>query len=78
MLSPSQTYHFVGIGGVGVSAVARVLHQQGVRVQGSDVRESQSPRACAPWASPSSSATAPRTSPRPTWWCTPPPSAPTT
>ena len=41
MLSPDQTYHFVGIGGVGVSAVARVLHQQGVRVQGSDVRESQ-------------------------------------
>lgn len=34
-------WHFVGIGGVGVSAVARVLHQQGVRVQGSDVRESQ-------------------------------------
>ena len=41
MLSPDQTYHFVGIGGVGVSAVARVLHQQGVWVQGSDVRESQ-------------------------------------
>ena len=36
-----QVWHFVGIGGVGVSAVARVLHQQGVRVQGSDVRESQ-------------------------------------
>lgn len=33
--------HFIGIGGIGVSAVARVLHQQGVRVQGSDVRESQ-------------------------------------
>ena len=36
-----QTYHFVGIGGIGMSAVARVLHQQGERVQGSDVRESQ-------------------------------------
>lgn len=35
------TWHFIGIGGIGVSAVARVLHQQGVRVQGSDVRESQ-------------------------------------
>lgn len=33
--------HFIGIGGIGVSAVARVLHQQGVPVQGSDVRESQ-------------------------------------
>lgn len=41
MFSKEQVFHFVGIGGVGVSAVARVLHQQGVRVQGSDVRESQ-------------------------------------
>jgi UDP-N-acetylmuramate--alanine ligase len=40
MSSRSQTFHFIGIGGVGVSAVARVLHAQGVRVQGSDVRES--------------------------------------
>jgi UDP-N-acetylmuramate--alanine ligase len=35
------TYHFIGIGGIGVSAVARVLHQLGFKVQGSDVRESQ-------------------------------------
>ncbi len=41
MTTRAQTVHFVGIGGVGVSAVARVLHAQGVRVQGSDVRESQ-------------------------------------
>ncbi|MCA9542054.1 MAG: UDP-N-acetylmuramate--L-alanine ligase [Myxococcales bacterium] len=41
MWSRDATYHFVGIGGIGVSAVARVLHEQGVRVQGSDVRESQ-------------------------------------
>ena len=34
-------YHFIGIGGIGVSAVARVLHQKGAHVQGSDVRESQ-------------------------------------
>jgi UDP-N-acetylmuramate--alanine ligase len=40
MWSRAQTFHFVGIGGVGVSAVARVLHAQGVNVQGSDVRES--------------------------------------
>ncbi len=39
--SPDATYHFIGIGGIGVSAVARVLHQQGVSVRGSDVRESQ-------------------------------------
>ena len=36
-----QTFHFIGIGGIGVSAVARVLHQQGFVVRGSDVRESQ-------------------------------------
>ncbi len=41
MPSTAQTVHFVGIGGIGVSAVARVLHQRGFRVQGSDVRESQ-------------------------------------
>lgn len=40
MWSESQTFHFIGIGGIGVSAVARVLHQRGVRIQGSDVRES--------------------------------------
>jgi len=31
----------VGIGGIGVSAVARLLHHQGVAVQGSDIRASQ-------------------------------------
>lgn len=41
MAADAQTVHFVGIGGIGVSAVARVLHAQGVCVQGSDVRESQ-------------------------------------
>jgi UDP-N-acetylmuramate--alanine ligase len=41
MLTKNQAYHFIGIGGIGVSAIARVLHQKGVRLQGSDVRESQ-------------------------------------
>lgn len=31
-----QTLHFVGIGGAGMSAVAQVCHQQGVRVSGTD------------------------------------------
>jgi len=39
--SSPTTYHFIGVGGIGVSAVARVLLQRGARVQGSDVRESQ-------------------------------------
>ena len=34
-------YHLVGIGGIGVSAVARLLHARGLQVQGSDVRRSQ-------------------------------------
>jgi UDP-N-acetylmuramate--alanine ligase len=39
---PKKTkFHFIGIGGIGVSAVARVLHQKGAIIQGSDVRESQ-------------------------------------
>jgi len=35
------TYHLIGIGGIGVSGVARLLHERGLTVQGSDVRESQ-------------------------------------
>jgi UDP-N-acetylmuramate--alanine ligase len=34
-----QPVHFVGIGGTGMSAIALVLHQLGVRVQGSDLKE---------------------------------------
>ncbi len=36
MLSPGQHIHFVGIGGVGISAIARVMLQKGFRVSGSD------------------------------------------
>ena len=31
------TIHFVGIGGIGMSGIAEVLHNLGYRVQGSDV-----------------------------------------
>lgn len=34
-----MTFHFVGIGGIGMSALARILHARGERVTGSDVRE---------------------------------------
>ena len=34
------TIHFVGIGGIGMSGIAEVMHQLGYRVQGSDVSES--------------------------------------
>jgi len=36
----SECVHFVGIGGAGMSGIARVLARQGVRVTGSDARES--------------------------------------
>jgi UDP-N-acetylmuramate--alanine ligase len=34
------TIHFIGIGGIGMSGIAEVMHQLGYRVQGSDVAES--------------------------------------
>jgi UDP-N-acetylmuramate--alanine ligase len=36
MLIPGQRVHFVGIGGIGMSAIARVMLQQGYLVSGSD------------------------------------------
>src|ERR1700759_1280138 len=32
--------HFVGIGGIGMSGIAEILHNLGYRVQGSDIAES--------------------------------------
>ncbi len=37
-LGAYETVHIVGIGGAGMSAIARVLHEQGVDVRGSDQR----------------------------------------
>ena len=34
------TIHFVGIGGIGMSGIAEVMHQLGYKVQGSDVADS--------------------------------------
>ncbi len=34
-----QRVHFVGIGGIGMCGIAELLHQQGYRVSGSDLRE---------------------------------------
>ena len=38
------TIHFVGIGGIGMSGIAEVLHKLGYRVQGSDIAESANVR----------------------------------
>ena len=36
-----SSVHFIGIGGVGMSGIARVAHDQGMAVSGSDLRESR-------------------------------------
>jgi UDP-N-acetylmuramate--alanine ligase len=44
-LSKVKNWHLVGIGGAGMSAIARVLLQQGFNVSGSDLKESRFTRA---------------------------------
>ena len=39
-LEPGQRFHFVGIGGVGMSAIAKVLIERGHEVSGSDLKPS--------------------------------------
>ena len=34
------TIHFIGIGGIGMSGIAEVMHNLGYKVQGSDIAES--------------------------------------
>ncbi len=40
-MSASVYAHFIGVGGAGMSALARVLHERGVAVTGSDLKESR-------------------------------------
>jgi UDP-N-acetylmuramate--alanine ligase len=49
--------HFIGIGGIGMSGIAEVLHNLGHKVQGSDQADTPTCSACAKRASRSSSAT---------------------
>ncbi|MDZ4169089.1 MAG: UDP-N-acetylmuramate--L-alanine ligase [Coriobacteriia bacterium] len=44
---PSTYAHFIGVGGAGMSGIALVLHERGVAVTGSDLRESRYSRALA-------------------------------
>ena len=37
----NDTLHFIGVGGVGMSGIARVAHDQGMAVSGSDIKESR-------------------------------------
>ena len=52
MLQPGQHIHIVGVGGFGMSAIARVLLQRGCTVSGSDLRTNDFTRelAAAEWA----------------------------
>jgi len=43
-MEPAKRVHFVGIGGAGMSAIARVLLEHGVRVSGSDIEQSATTR----------------------------------
>ena len=36
-----NSYHFIGIGGIGVSAIARMLHLKGKKISGSDSGKSE-------------------------------------
>ena len=36
-----RSVHFIGVGGVGMSGIARVAHDLGMRVSGSDIKESR-------------------------------------
>ena len=37
----TEQLHFIGVGGVGMSGIARVAHDQGMVVSGSDIRDSR-------------------------------------
>jgi UDP-N-acetylmuramate--alanine ligase len=41
MTNSSKQLHFIGVGGVGMSGIARVAHDQGYTVSGSDLKESR-------------------------------------
>ena len=58
--------HFIGVGGVGMSGIARVAFDQGMRVSGTDLKESRYTKQLRERASRCTSATIRRTSPRET------------
>ena len=65
--------HFVGIGGIGMSGIAEVLHNLGYKVQGSDLADGANTTPPAPIsASRSISAIAPTMSAAPRSWSSPP------
>ena len=41
-----EIIHFIGIGGIGMSGLAQVMHRMGFKVQGSDVSKSKNVERC--------------------------------
>jgi UDP-N-acetylmuramate--alanine ligase len=60
--------HFVGIGGIGMSGIAEILHNLGYQVRGSDLSDSYTTKHLRSLKSRSKSAIAPRTWRMPRWW----------
>ena len=42
----SEVIHFVGIGGIGMSGLAQVMHTMGFKIQGSDQNKNKSTSDC--------------------------------
>ena len=69
MFATSQHAHFIGIGGIGMSGIAEILLNLGMKVSGSDLRRSAGHRpAGRSWARPSTRGTTRPTSPERRWW----------
>ena len=50
MFATSQHAHFIGIGGIGMSGIAEILLNLGMKVSGSDLAPRRSPIASRNWA----------------------------
>ena len=45
-LAQKDIIHFVGIGGIGMSGLAQIMHNMGFKVQGSDQNKNKNTTAC--------------------------------
>ena len=45
-IGSKEKIHFIGIGGIGMSGLAQVMHRMGFKVQGSDVSKSKNVERC--------------------------------
>ena len=45
-IGSKEKIHFIGIGGIGMSGLAQVMHRMGFKVQGSDISKSKNVEKC--------------------------------